>query len=236
MREADHDLRVAAMGAGLPWTSLANASLTGGDYIRLPTGSWACPVAHALGEPCGPSGASPNGAFAGDGNRHGASLVFRMLPSLGGPVGDIPQGWEDKFCPLPAMIGTRPGTVRDAEWAHFHMALLLSESLGALCHVVGAQSEWRGVTALLDASHRALLRYPNVSLALRTRARLERIRAAQCAGGDSGSPAVTPTPATHLRSLDRAESGAAALAGEKVRYRLMELHRPLAVLAWATSH
>ena len=43
-------------------------------------------------------------------------------------------------------------------------------------HIADAQSEWYGVASLLDAPPRALLRYPNVSLALRSRAVLERLR------------------------------------------------------------
>ena len=94
------------------------------------------------------------GAFAGDGNRSGTSLVFRTTPAPDNPGGETPPGWEDRFYPLPEKIGARPATVRDAEWTHYHMGLLFSESLGRFNHIADAQSEWHGVIGLLDAPPR----------------------------------------------------------------------------------
>ncbi len=79
-QDAVRDLRITALGEGVAWSSLTEASPNGEDYDQTGQG-WGGPIARALDRPRAPSGACPEGAFSGDGNRCGSSLVFRRMPA-----------------------------------------------------------------------------------------------------------------------------------------------------------
>ena len=170
------DVAAAALASGIsPPPEPGGAFLRTEDYHR----DGSCPLATLLDQPL-PRHRAATSLLASDGSTTvGATAQILLLSGdeQGGPPGpDTPAGrtLHSTRLPLPPFMGTRPPNARFTEAQAGLRMVLECEAAGAGAGVMDAQTEWYVIQKILTMPLRKLLQRPNVAVALRTRAVLQR--------------------------------------------------------------